>query len=1181
MSRRYLSDAVEVNKPDEVSPDRYRFLELKDAEPNLGLPQFAGQILATDAEGNRTWITAPKIEAYPRDPQSEDGIEGQAWINASSGDVFVKDTGAWVLRGNIKGPIGEQGPVGEGLRVLGAFDTTTELPAGAAIGDAYIVDQSLWVWGNNAQWNDTGIIVGPEGPPGDQAIVNISEAEPVNPEPGEFWLDPNVDIEYTSLYELAVANGFSGTIEEYLDSLVGPQGEQGEQGPIGSQGVKGDEGPRGPQGVVGPRGPEGPQGAQGPLGPTGDDGPAGPQGEPGFTVLGALDNTSQLPDPSVSSNGDGYLVGTNLWLFDGTQWNDLGDLSGPPGPAGPPGPEGPAGPDGPAGPEGPEGPVGLDGPPGPEGPVGPEGPDGPEGPAGQGINVQGELNNQGELPINADSFAGEAYLIQGDLWIFSAVDGWQNVGNIQGPEGPQGPPGPDGPAGPIGPEGPEGPQGALGPRGEAGPPLAIQGTLASTGDLPATGNPGEGYLINGELHVWNEDAQVWDNVGDLQGPAGEDGPEGAQGPAGPAGPQGAVGPEGPAGPAGADGVAELVRAPEILVPSAGATDVPPVVGVEGTPFGPLYSNDPRLHREVQVRAAGAGDWLTLVDNETENADSVSVQLGTNTSYAVRMRDVLDDVAQTASDWSPVVSFTTGAAFVEKPTNTGPTSGATDVDPVSGELSGDPISIYGGAGAHVASQWQVFTSGNTNLVAYDSGEVRTGPFESHIPADNLEGFKFFTFRVRYKADIGGVESWSAWSNQTSFTTGELVVRRVVTLVTRQDSMSLREYAPLSVGENPALVTDQSNYGQNNTAGTLTRVVQGLNGRAYYYAPASQNQITAETGVWNINPDTYALGAKTPAPFGSSYPRGSSFCVLPDGSLVAAWYYTFGFGGLAGSDLVRYDGETMAEIGRLSAPADQWFRDCFVGADGALYATVGDYAAAAFSAPLPFLLDTEIQRIDLTSFTVAETVFTVSDPGTGTYEAQYLFKTAGQDVMVTADNLVLLREKRSAPPTGEAEFRLRLFDLTGKTTVALVDENSLNPSGTAIAWEFADGVTTGELYISAAFDGDSDFPTTLRLDKTTLAVLASNKLGLQRSVVGPIPSSGVGDFGTVSMIANFSNTEVGAIGDLKLLFVDPLTLVATGSQTAFTEADSNKTTCITVFSSAGPIYPIRSGGPVEPV
>ena len=63
-----------------------------------------------------------------------------------------------------------------------------------------------------------------------------------------------------SAYEIAVQEGFVGTEEEWLASLVGPEGKQGKegergiQGPRGQQGDKGDTGARGPQGIRGEKG---------------------------------------------------------------------------------------------------------------------------------------------------------------------------------------------------------------------------------------------------------------------------------------------------------------------------------------------------------------------------------------------------------------------------------------------------------------------------------------------------------------------------------------------------------------------------------------------------------------------------------------------------------------------------------------------------------------------------------------------------------------------------------------------------------------------------------------------------------------------------------------------------------------------------------------------------------------
>ena len=70
-----------------------------------------------------------------------------------------------------------------------------------------------------------------------------------------------------SAYELAVANGFKGTEEEWLFSL---KGERGLQGPAGPKGDQGDTGPQGVQGIRGPAGERGPQGLVGPKGDQGD-----------------------------------------------------------------------------------------------------------------------------------------------------------------------------------------------------------------------------------------------------------------------------------------------------------------------------------------------------------------------------------------------------------------------------------------------------------------------------------------------------------------------------------------------------------------------------------------------------------------------------------------------------------------------------------------------------------------------------------------------------------------------------------------------------------------------------------------------------------------------------------------------------------------------------------------------
>jgi hypothetical protein len=75
-----------------------------------------------------------------------------------------------------------------------------------------------------------------------------------------------------SAYEIAVAHGFAGTEADWLDSLVGPPGNNGAPGP---QGETGPTGPAGTNGVDGTNGTNGAAGATGATGPAGPTGPAG------------------------------------------------------------------------------------------------------------------------------------------------------------------------------------------------------------------------------------------------------------------------------------------------------------------------------------------------------------------------------------------------------------------------------------------------------------------------------------------------------------------------------------------------------------------------------------------------------------------------------------------------------------------------------------------------------------------------------------------------------------------------------------------------------------------------------------------------------------------------------------------------------------------------------------------
>jgi hypothetical protein len=166
------------------------------------------------------------------------------------------------------------------------------------------------------------------------------------------------------------------------------------------------------------------------------------------------------------------------------------------------------------------GPAGSTGAPGAAGATGPQGPQGNTGATGP----QGIQGNTG-----ATGAAG-----------------------AQGIQGNTGATGPQGIQGNTGAQGPQGIQGQQGSTGAQGISVTLVGNVATSGNLPPTGNAGEAYIVTstGNLFFWNSNVSVWADIGPIVGPQGDAGPQGIQGNVGA---QGETGPAGPTGPQGIQG----------------------------------------------------------------------------------------------------------------------------------------------------------------------------------------------------------------------------------------------------------------------------------------------------------------------------------------------------------------------------------------------------------------------------------------------------------------------------------------------------------------------------------------------------------------------------------------------------------------------------------------------------
>lgn len=228
-------------------------------------------------------------------------------------------------------------------------------------------------------------------------------------------------------------------------------------------------------------------------------------------------------------------------------WIDIGTVAGPVGPQGEVGPMGPPGPQGPVGEQGPTGATGPLGPPGPTGAQGPQGPQGEKGdtgPAGQSITIVGafgtsktpnDLPANGFIPANWDSPgnpANDVQLVPGNALIYTNVPETDPLyGHLYEYVGTGTGFDANGWVDLGDIQGPKGDTGPQGPQGIQGP-IGPQGPAGTDGATGAQGPQG----VKGDTGA--------------QGEPGAQGPQGIKGDTGPQGPKGDTGPQGPAGPSG-------------------------------------------------------------------------------------------------------------------------------------------------------------------------------------------------------------------------------------------------------------------------------------------------------------------------------------------------------------------------------------------------------------------------------------------------------------------------------------------------------------------------------------------------------------------------------------------------------------------------------------------------------
>ena len=212
-----------------------------------GDPGAAGEAGPTGPQGPQ----GERGPAGPAGPKGEPGAAGEAGPTGPQGPQGERGPA---------GPKGEPGADALGFKVLGRYDTLTELEAAhptGTEGNAYAVGNAvnnvIYLWDTDKnKWTSVGSLQGPQGPAGERGPQgNTGPAGPA----GERGPQG--------------ATGPAGPAGKQ-----GLQGEPGPAGPAGKQGLQGDTGPAGPAGERGPQGAQGPRGATGPAGPGIADGGA-------------------------------------------------------------------------------------------------------------------------------------------------------------------------------------------------------------------------------------------------------------------------------------------------------------------------------------------------------------------------------------------------------------------------------------------------------------------------------------------------------------------------------------------------------------------------------------------------------------------------------------------------------------------------------------------------------------------------------------------------------------------------------------------------------------------------------------------------------------------------------------------------------------------------------------------
>ena len=226
-----LSERVKKIPSTEVSDERYSFLKLSEAEPDLGVPNVSGYLLSSDTNGVRTWVSPGAATTGFTGSRGATGFTGSGYTGSRGLQGFTGSQG-------FNGYIGSRGFTGsQGVGFTGSQGITgfTGSKGDTGLG-FYIAKTYSSVAALMADTSPTGIVAG------QFAIIETGDVN--DPDNSKLYL-------------------WNGSSYSFVTDLSGAASVKGDTGYTGSRGGTGFTGSQGIQGIIGYTGSAGTGGGSG------------------------------------------------------------------------------------------------------------------------------------------------------------------------------------------------------------------------------------------------------------------------------------------------------------------------------------------------------------------------------------------------------------------------------------------------------------------------------------------------------------------------------------------------------------------------------------------------------------------------------------------------------------------------------------------------------------------------------------------------------------------------------------------------------------------------------------------------------------------------------------------------------------------------------------------------------